>query len=504
MDLTLIREVLMPEILVLFGILITLGMSLFENTKNFTSYVSAFILGLASILVLQDVLPKQAMTIVFDSFVLDSLSVFFRFLIYFVSMLVVLASTKYLRVLESPSEYYPILMTASLGAAFLVASNDFLLMFVSLETLGLSAILLASYARLNQKSNEAGIKYLINSSAVTGILLLGISFLYGLTGTTNFALINLFSSKLLAYGLVSSPLLLLISLLFVGVISFKLAAVPFHNWSPDVYEGAPTTTTYFLSVVSKLAAFGLAIRLFAKVLNFGSFAIYISAFLALLAIASILLGNYVAITQIIHRGSIKRLLAYSSIAQVGYMMIGLSLLKMENLSSLVFYLFIYAIMNSLAFIVIIYFEQETGSDKIYDYAGLIKKRPGIALAFALALINLAGLPLIPAAFVAKFFLFSSAFTFSAQLSSISTGQILALVGLLGSVLGVFYYLYLIKITFVNDLSSVLRSLQEASPKIDSIKVALVLSVLLLVFFGTFGLAFIKQFASQVINGVFIG
>lgn len=500
MDFALIKEVLLPEFIILFGILVSVLMCLFKNTKTYVPHLSALSFASASFVLLQDILPKTPISIIYESFVFDSISVFFRFLIYFVSMLVVLASMKYLKVLESPSEYYPILMTASLGAAFLTGSNDFLLMFISLETLGLSAILLASYARLNRKSNEAGIKYLINSSVVTGFLLLGISLIYGLTGTTSFNLVRLFSSKLLDFSLVSSPLVLLISLLLVATISFKLGAVPFHNWSPDVYQGAPTSTTFFLSVVSKVAAFGLAIRLFAKVFNLGSFDIYISALLALVAIASIIVGNYVALTQIIHRGSIKRLLAYSSIAQAGYMLIGLSILQMENLSSMVFYLIIYALMNSAAFIAVIYFEEESKSDKIYDYAGLIKKRPIIAIAFSLALINLAGLPFIPAAFVAKFFLFSSAFS-----SPLLYGQILALIGLLGSIIGVFYYMYIIKIMFVNSNSSTLNALKEESISFfNPARISLFISVSLLVFFGTLGVSFVKQFSSSVINGVFIG
>lgn len=460
MDWSLIGKVLLPEGIALVGIMLTLLLSLGKQTKSYVPAVASVSLGLSALVLLTNLLPevlintasgKPSISIIADSFKADALSSFFRMLIYFVTFLVSLASAKYLKVLESPGEYYTILITASLGAAFLAGANDLLMLVVALETLGLCSILLTSYARLNQSSNEAGIKYLISSAIATSILLLGLSFLYGVTGSTNFSLISSRIQELIAANAFSYPLQILISVAIVSAIAFKLAAAPFHNWSPDVYSGAPTSTTLFLSVVSKTAAFALAIRLFATVYSND----LIALMLALAAVISIVIGNYIGVYQVISRGSVKKLLAYSSIAQSGYLLIGLSVLKLQSISALVMYLTVYALMNTGAFIALIHFEQETGSDSIYDLAGYIHKRPVVTVVFALCLINLAGLPFIPAGFIAKFFLFSAAFS-----SGIAFGQLLAIIGLIGSIIGLYYYLYLIKIMVVDSPSTVVSQITD--------------------------------------------
>ncbi len=463
MNWILIREILMPELFVLAGLVLTLLMSLNPKAKHSVPVVTSISLGLAAFYCLalllpalvqrfllgSEGLPVSTVTIFSDSFISDTLSVFFRTIIYFVTFIISLGSGSYLKSLESPAEYYPILLCATLGAAFLTGANDFLVVFVALETLGLSSILLAAYARRNQKSNEAGIKYLLASATATAMFLLASSFIYGLTASTNFAAVQYRMASLgdaLSFGLEA-----LIAALLVGSIAFKLAAVPFHNWSPDVYTGAPTTTTAFLSVVSKTAAFAFAIRLFATVISSD----LVSVLLGVVALLSIILGNWVGLVQILSRTSIKRLLAYSSIAQAGYLLIGLVVLQADSIKSMVIYLSIYAIMNTGAFMSAIYIESETGSDNIYDLAGLITKRPVTAIAFSICLINLAGLPFIPAAFIAKFFLFATAFS-----SGLWIGQVLAVVGLVGSIVGLYYYLYLAKIMIVDSPSNAVKSLSD--------------------------------------------
>jgi NAD(P)H-quinone oxidoreductase subunit 2 len=497
MDFQLISKVLFPELILLAGILLTVIFSFIGPLKKNTAGLASTFLLITTLASLKQILaglPDDGETILFGSFVQDSLSIFFRFLIYLVSFFIVLGSNQYLKVLESPAEYYPILMTASMGAGFLVGVNDFLCFVVALETLGLSAILLSSYARLNKSSNEAGIKYLISSALATAILLLGISFIYGLTGLTNFDAVALRLYQLNIFGIVSFPVMTLIAVCIVSAVAFKLAAAPFHNWSPDVYSGAPTTTTLFLSVVSKTAVLGLAIRLFSTVLNNE----LITILFAIIAVLSIIVGNYVGVVQVIARSSVKKLLAYSSIAQAGYLIVGLAVFQKESLAGLVMYLAIYALMNTGAFLSAIYFEQITGSIKIYDLAGMIQKRPFMTVLFSLCLINLAGLPFIPAGFIAKFFLFSSAFS-----SGLGYGKLLAIVGLIGSLIALFYYLYLVKILVVDPISTPVKQLPEkdSSEGFSLVKISTVLTVVLLLVFGIFGMGLVKEISYLVIGGM---
>lgn len=485
-----IFTVLLPETILTVGILFTIILSLFPASKKYCSGYAATFLALAAIACFKELIPSKTEYILFNSFVQDSLSLFFRFLIYAVSFLIALGASKYLEVLESPAEYYPLLLCAALGGGFLVGINDFLCLIVALETLSLSAILLSSYARLNQKSNEAGIKYLINTAVASGILLLGIAFIYGLTGYTNFNVVALKLYQLNAFGMISLPVMTLISVCIVGALAFKLAAAPFHNWSPDVYTGAPTTTTLFLSVVSKTAAFGLALRLFTTVFNSNIVLVSLAAIAAL----SIIIGNYVGLIQIISRASVKRLLAYSSIAQAGYLLIGLATFDKAGLSSMILYLTVYALMNTGAFLCAIYLEQTIHSDQIYDYAGAIRKRPFMAVLFSLCLINLAGLPFIPAGFIAKFFLFSAAFN-----SDLAYGKLLAIIGLIGSVVALAYYLYLVKIMVVDPESNLIKQLPEKeTERFSAIKFSAAFAVILMTGFGIFGMEYLYKVSSQIL------
>ena len=497
MDFQVISKVLFPELILLTGVLVTVFCSFINPLKKHTAGTASVFVLLAALASLKQILaglPEDGETILFGSFAQDGLSIFFRFLIYSVTFLIVLGSNQYLKVLESPAEYYPIIMTAALGAGFLTGANDFLLFIVALETLGLSAILITSYARLNKASNEAGVKYLITSALATAILLLGISFIYGLTGLTNFDAVALRLYQLNIFGIVSVPVMTLIVVCLVSAVGFKLAAAPFHNWSPDVYTGAPTTTTLFLSVVSKTAALGLAIRLFSTVLNNELITILFAALAAL----SIIVGNYVGLIQLISRGSIKRLLAYSSIAQAGYLLVGFAVFQKESLAGLVMYLTVYAVMNTGAFLSAIYLEQITGSIKIYDMAGMIQKRPMMTVLFSLCLINLAGLPFIPAGFIAKFFLFSSAFS-----SGLAYGKLLAILGLIGSLVGLAYYLYLVKIMVVDPISSSVKQLPEkdSCDGFGLVKISVILSVLLMFGFGIFGMNLIRDLSFLVVGGL---
>ncbi len=508
-DISIISQVLLPEFFIVLGILLALLFSAIGKHKYvWLSSMLALAFALLQLVTVQ--LPATfshaqeatgPINIIFDSFVFDTLSVFFRILIYAVTLLICLASSKYMSTVESPGEYYSILLTAALGGSFLTGANDFLVLFVAIETLGLSSILLASYARKSNNSNEAGIKYLFTSAVATSMLLLAISFVYGLTGATNFVEANSTLSSLSSAGFISNPLIALISVLFIGAVGFKLSAAPFHNWAPDVYSGAPTTTTLFLSVVSKVAAFGLAIRLFTSVFQSDIF----SALIAAAAVISIVVGNYIGVVQILNRASVKRLLAYSSIAQAGYLMIGLAVASEQSLSALVFYLTVYAVMNTGAFLAMIYFEQEAQTDEIYELSGLVQKKPLTTAVFSLCLINLAGLPFIPAGFIGKFFLFSSAYS-----SSLWFGKWIAVIGLLGSVVALFFYLYLVKIMIVDSPSTSVRALTSTTAdnrsfvavlEDNAIQTAIILSFAALIYIGVFNTDFFTRMAASVVSGI---
>ncbi len=497
MDWKLIVNILLPELIVLIGIILTLLLSICPKNKSHTASAAAWILFLASIASWRTVLPIAPVQILSASFTHDSLSSLFGMLIYMIGFIVILAAQKYLQVLESPAEYYPIFLSAILGASLLTGASDMLTLFVALETLGLSAILLTSYARRNQASNEGGIKYLISSAVSTSTLLLGLAFLYGISGLTNFAQISkvLISVQATGAALISPYVVALIIIAIVAAISFKLGAAPFHNWSPDVYTAAPTTTTLFLSVISKTAAMAFAIRILALFYPVFTNNLVLWNLLALISALSIIVGNYVGVIQMITRASVKRLLAYSSIAQAGYLMIGLAVFDFKSLASLVLYLIIYALMNTAAFLVVIFFEQTTHSDSISDYAGLINKRPLMALALVLALVNLAGLPFVPAAFIAKFFLFSSAFA-----SGITLGKLLAFVGLLGSVVGLYYYLYLAKIVIVDSPSDLVKAMDQ-NQSTGAIQLATLIVIVALSLFALFGMQLGMFIASQVVAGL---
>jgi NAD(P)H-quinone oxidoreductase subunit 2 len=491
MDWSSISTVLLPEFIIIAGIFLALVSSLFNKTSRITGHIATITFIIATIICSRAIIdPASSAEILSGGFVSDSLSSYLRTLIYAVGAIISLTSKRYLESLESPAEYYPLFMSATLAAGFLSGAHDFLTLFVGLETLSLSAILLVAYARKSQSSNEAGIKYLITSAVATSMFLLAVSFIYGMTGETNFTVVAARLYQLMAFNAFSVPLQVLIACLLAGSIGFKMAAAPFHNWAPDVYSGAPTNTTLFLSVISKIAAFAVAIRVFATVYHNE----YTLVLLAILAILSIIIGNYVGIIQIVNMGSIKRLLAYSSIAQSGYLLIALAVLRFESLSALLLYITIYALMNTAAFACAISFEKYTGSDRIYDLSGIIKHKPGMTIIFAIALFNLAGLPFIPAGFIAKFFLFASAFQ-----SELPYAALLVLIGLIGSIIALFYYLYTVKILAVNEESTLLKETNKvADNRFDYTKFGAVVSMAALLFVGIFGMDYLQNLTDLVI------
>ncbi|MFM7314041.1 MAG: NAD(P)H-quinone oxidoreductase subunit N, partial [Cyanobium sp.] len=316
------------------------------------------------------------------SFLPDNLAIAFRAVVASSTLVSLLLSWRYVERSGTPvGEYAAILLAATLGGMFLCGATDLVSIFISLETLSVSSYLLSGYMKRDARSSEAALKYLLVGSAAAAVFLYGASLLYGLSGG---------STSLEAIGLAlttaDTPITALALVFILSTVAFKIAAVPFHQWTPDVYEGSPTPVVAFLSVGSKAAGFALALRLLVGC--FSSFDEQWKFLFTVLAVLSMVLGNIVALAQT----SMKRMLAYSSIGQAGFVMIGLVCGTEDGFAAMVLYMAAYLFMNLGAFACIILFSLRTGSDRIADYAGLYQKDPLITLGLSLCLLSLGGIP----------------------------------------------------------------------------------------------------------------
>ena len=340
-------------------------------------------------------------------------------------------------------EFYLIVIVATLGGVMMSSASDLILVFVALETLSIPLYMLASFRRGDTRSAESGMKYFLYGAFASAIMLFGFSLLYGFTGTTSLAGI----AAALGGGIGDSIVGVMTALVMVVVgFGFKISAVPFHFWTPDVYEGAPTPVTAFVSVSSKAASFALLVRFltaaFPVELIVGGVIIqdFWVNLLIVVSIVSMTLGNVVALRQ----SNIKRLLAYSSIAQAGYTLIGVAALQGANdslaVASVSFYMFMYIFTNLLVFGGVILFISATDSEEISDMAGLNRRSPWLALFITIGLLSLGGIP--PAAgFFGKFFLFQAAV--NANLVG------LALIAVTNAIIALYYYLVVIKVMYVD-------------------------------------------------------
>jgi len=355
---------ILPEGIVIVTLLLVLMTDLILGRKSssWLPYLAIFGL-LASILALYNSWDLPNPDSFLGSFIGDNLSIVFRSIVALSTAVTILMSITYVEQSgTSLAEFISIMLTATLGGMFLCGASELVMIFVSLEMLSISSYLMTGYMKRDPRSNEAALKYLLIGASSSAIFLYGLSLLYGLSGgQTN---INQIANTIQA-GSGLESLGLAISLVFIiAGIAFKISAVPFHQWTPDVYEGSPTPVVAFLSVGSKAAGFAIAIRLlvtaFAPVTEQWHF------IFTALAILSMVLGNVVALAQT----SMKRMLAYSSIGQAGFVMIGLIAGTDAGYSSMIFYLLVYLFMNLGAFACVILFSLRTGTDQISEYAGL--------------------------------------------------------------------------------------------------------------------------------------
>ncbi|MEL6780585.1 MAG: NAD(P)H-quinone oxidoreductase subunit N [Cyanobacteria bacterium J06597_16] len=398
----------------------------------------------------------------------DDLSIVFRGIIALSAAVTIPMCIRYVEQSGTAlAEFIAILLTATLGGMFLSGADELVTVFVSLETLSISSYLLTGYMKRDPRSNEAALKYLLIGAASAAIFLYGMSLLYGLSGgETNLAAI---ATQIEAASPGEPPIGLIIALVFViAGIAFKVAAVPFHQWTPDVYEGSPTPVVAFLSVGSKTAGFALAIRLLLTA--FPMVAEQWRFVFAALAILSMVLGNVVALAQT----SMKRLLAYSSIGQAGIVMIGFIIGTDAGYSSLVFYLFIYLFMNLGAFTCVILFSLRTGTDQISEYSGLYQKDPLLTLCLSLCLLSLGGIPPL-AGFFGKIYIFWAGWQAGAYT--------LVLVGLITSVISIYYYIRVVKMMVVKEPQEMSDAVKDYTasdwtlPGMRPLQVSLILAVM---------------------------
>ena len=418
-------------------VVLTADMFLPAERKSILAAVS--VAGLLGIMVFTIwFLGSQEATPLYQGIVLvDRFSLFFKVAFLALGVLIVLASVEFVkRYLTSPGEYYGIVLFSILGMMFMAAAAELLTAYIGLELLSFSLYVLVSHSRENPKSNEAGTKYILLGAFASALLLYGISMVYGavvgdgIDAPTSFAAIRTY---LQVVGTPSATFLVGVALIIAGL-GFKVAAVPFHMWTPDVYEGAPLPITAYLAVGSKAAAFALVLRLFAT-----AFMPAIDQWqlvVAILAAATMTLGNLVALAQ----RNIKRLLAYSSIGQVGYLLMGIAALSTAASNAVILHLVGYGIANLAAFVAVIAFYNATGKDEISDFAGLADRNPFIAMALTVSLFSLAGLPFF-AGFVTKFYLFVA----GAEADMLW----LAALAIFNSLISLYYYLMVIRQMYIH-------------------------------------------------------
>ena len=362
--------------------------------------------------------------------VVDNFAVFINGILLLTGIFTILVSTHFLRdnKLERP-EFYMLMLFSLSGMMLMGMANDLILIFIALELLSIPLYIMSGFAWPREDSEESAMKYFLLGAFSSAIFVFGIALTYGATGTT--------SLPLIVESVSSESMLAVASMAFILVgLAFKVAAAPFHMWTPDVYEGAPTATTAFMSVGAKVAGFAALLRIF--LIAFPHMGDGWIGAMAILATLTLIVGNVVAISQ----KNIKRLLAYSSIAHAGYILIALAaaLNSEDGVSSVLFYLFVYLFSNLGAFAIVMALEKKQGEGVLLDdYKGMFKRSPGWAIALAIFLLSLAGVP-PTAGFVAKFYIFRAA---------VDAGLVwLAIVGVITAVVSTYYYLRIIYFMFM--------------------------------------------------------
>ena len=435
---------LTPEIFLSLSIFLFIIFGVFKKNSFNLIYRSTIVIVLITIfLILNN--KFENIKIFTDSFILDQFSSFMKILILVSSFFVLIMSKKYIQDINNNKFEYPVIMLiAILGMFFMVSSNDLILFYLGLELQSLSLYILASIDRDNLRSSEAGIKYFVLSALSSGLLLYGCSLLYGFTGSTNFQVISNNVGDI-NIGTIFAMIFILVGL------AFKVSAVPFHMWTPDVYEGSPTSVTSFFAIVPKIAGIAVFIRfMYSPFQNILDQWQYILVFIS---IASMILGAVAAINQ----KNIKRLIAYSSISHMGYAIAGISTGTENGFKSTMIYILIYSAMN-IGFFAFVFLMKRNGKyiEEINELSGISKNHPLAALSLLIVLFSLAGIPPL-AGFFAKFYIFMSVIE--------SEMYVLAIIGLVTTVVSAFYYLRIIKIIYFDEATDKFDQVNDLGLKI---------------------------------------
>jgi NADH-quinone oxidoreductase subunit N len=416
---------ILPELVLTGGALLVLvaDVLLPRRSGNALAWVTLLVIGAT----LASLVPfaTSHVEVAHGLIAVDQFALFFKVVFLIAAAMTVLMSVRYLEVEgASPGEYYFLVLCATLGMMIMAGGIDLITIFIGLETMAVSFYILAGFLKPNQRSNEAAVKYFLLGAFSLGLLLYGMSLMYGLSGTTNLrAMTAAFA------GQEKDPRLVLAVILVVAGVGFKIAAVPFHMWAPDVYEGAPTPITAFLSVGSKAASFAMLIRIFIEGLSTMSADWRLLFYV--LSIATMTVGNFAALTQ----SNVKRILAYSSIAHAGYLLIGIVAGTTRGVTATLVYLMVYSFMQLGAFAVVVLLRRaDVVGDELKDFGGLAFRNPFAAFAMLLFMLSLGGIP-PTAGFMGKFWLFSAAI--DAQYYG------LAVIGVLNSAVSLYYYIRIV-------------------------------------------------------------
>jgi NADH-quinone oxidoreductase subunit N len=421
-------------------------------------------LGLAALLAASFLVQEKADTALGGLYLLDGFAIFFKKVFAIIGILIVILARGYIQRIDDDAqgEFYVLGLFALVGMMLVASVGDFMSLFVSLELITVSFYVLVAFKRTDALSVEAGLKYIILGALASGFLLFGIALLFGATGQVQFALVrNVLQASPDIAGRVD---FLLGAILIVSGLGFKIAAVPFHVWAPDVYMGAPTPVTAFLSVGSKAAGFILLLRVVTAI--GGAMGEKLSLVLAILAAITVFYGNLAAIPQ----RNIKRLLGYSTIGHAGYLLMGVAVMDAMGTSAVLYYLLGYVFTNLAAFFVIVGFSTATRSHAIEAYAGLSKRSPMMAACLTISMLSLAGIPPL-AGFFGKFLV----------LAAVAEKMIwLVAVGAVNVVISMYYYLCVIKAMYVHEPKS-----EEPVTLALPLKVALIACVVLIMVIGIF-------------------
>jgi NADH-quinone oxidoreductase subunit N len=441
-------------------VLLALSLMLSKGRKAVIGYISAA--ALVGILVISFVFKTSENISFYNGlYVSDSISTYFKQLFLIAAALVTLMSASYVKNLtDSKSEFFVILVFALLGMMVMSSANDMITLYMGLELMSISFIILAAYDKKNMKSTEAGTKYVLLSSMSTAVLLYGMSLIYGISGSVNFPEIISFMKA----GS-NQPIVIVGSILLIAGFAFKISAAPFHMWSPDVYEGAPTPVTAFLAAGSKVAGFAVLIKLLMQVMQYSYSTIIV--LIIVLSILSMVIGNVIAIPQT----NIKRMLAYSSIAHAGYILTGLVSYTKGGISAMMYYMLLYIFANIGAFASITAFTNQTGKEDIKDFKGMWKRSPFLAATLMISLLSMAGIP--PAAgFIGKFYLFSEL---------IKQGYLwMAFFAMGMSVVSIYYYIVVIRVMLMEEPEDT-----SAIKLPASLKAVMVIAIIMILVMGLF-------------------